>query len=74
MTTQRGTAELAALASLIAILLGGPAAGAFEPVRLVAPTAPIRLSVLGTYRGNIFSGKTPATPPAYQRVDENGLS
>jgi hypothetical protein len=65
MTTQRETAGFAALAGLIAILLGGPAAGAFEPVSLAAPTAPIRLSVLGTYRGNVFSRNTPATPPAY---------
>lgn len=41
------------------------ALAAFEPVSLEASDARIRLSVLGSYRGGMFSDKTPGGPPAY---------
>lgn len=39
----------------------------FEAVSISSDTANIRLSVLGTYRGGMYSTKTPAAPPGYDR-------
>jgi hypothetical protein len=39
--------------------------GNFAPISLVSDTAPITLSVAGTYRGGLYSRQTPATPPGY---------
>jgi len=66
MTMSNRTRTLAALAGTFAAWFGVVSAvQAFEPVNVLAATAPIRLSVLGTYRGNVYSEETPATPPVY---------
>src|SRR5688500_11983921 len=49
----------------IAVLLAISAAHAFEPVKVTAPDAPVELSVIGSYRGGVFSTNTPASPPVY---------
>jgi hypothetical protein len=57
---------LAVLVSTLTIWFGNvSSAQAFEPVNVIAPTAPIRLSVLRTYRGDVYSEETPPAPPVY---------
>jgi 2',3'-cyclic-nucleotide 2'-phosphodiesterase/3'-nucleotidase/5'-nucleotidase len=66
MIIGRRTLISAALVGPVAAWIGtASAVHAFEPVNELAPTAPIRLSVLGTYRGNVYSENTPPAPPVY---------
>lgn len=52
------------LVSSLMLSLLGPAS-AFEPVSVSSATAAVRLTVLGSYRGGMYSTRTPASPPGY---------
>ena len=64
---------LASLVGAAAVLLGNPSRSpeaaepppTFEPVSLEASNATVRLSVVGSYRGGMFSENTPGGPPVY---------
>jgi hypothetical protein len=75
MISTRALAPLVGSMGLVAgILFCGPATpgpasprtlSTFEPVSFVASDASIKMSVVGSYRGGMFSENTPGGPPAY---------
>jgi hypothetical protein len=67
MTISSGRLVPVALAAWLAVI---PAVHAFELVSVVAASAPIRLSVLGGYRGNVYSEDTPAAPPVHDPITQ----